>query len=456
MTVEALETLLGQRDALARREVGAVELVERSLARIEAIAPLNAFLTVVAERALDEARRHDAAGPGGSRGALAGVPIAVKDLEDTAGVRTTYGSVRFADHVPDVDSAVVARLRAAGAIVVGKTNTPAFGLISETKNRLAPPCANPHDPARTAGGSSGGSAVAVATGAVALATGSDAAGSINVPAAFCGVVGMKPSVGLVPHVPPSPALMPLISVGPLTTNVDDAALALGVMAGYDPRDPMSRPAPATDRLAAARAGLPEGLRVAWSSEVGGAVVDHAVARASAAAAAALAEAGCLVRDDAPDLEDPMGLYLDLYVTDSRQAGFSDPATWGELYPESLVELRDRPALSGEEYARVLNRWWRYRAAWAEFFTRHDLLVAPTTACTAFAHDTMPTTLGGRPVEAVWTTWMPFTPLFNLTGQPCASVPYGVDPGGLPIGVMVVGAPGADDLVLAAARSLLGR
>ena len=150
------------------------------------------------------------------------------------------------------------------------------------------------------------------------------------------------------------------------------------------------------------------------------------------------------------------MLLDLYVTDARQAGFRDPATWEELYPESLAELRDRPALTGEEYAAVLNRWWRYRGAWVEFFTRYDLLVVPTTACTAFVHDQMPHTLGGRPVEPVWTTWMPFTPLFNMTGQPCASVPLAKDRDGLPIGVMVVGPPGGDERVLAGARALLGR
>ena len=445
-------TLTEMSQAVAHREVSARELVMASLERIGDTAELNAFLTVCAERALDEADQidnHDAH----AGGVLRGVPIAVKDLHDTEGVRTTYGSVRFADNVPDRDCAVVARLRAAGAIVVGKTNTPAFGLISETKNRLGPPCANPYDPSRTAGGSSGGSAVAVAVGAVPLATGSDAAGSINVPSAFCGVFGFKPSLGLVANVPASTSLLPFISSGPITRTVEDAALSMDVLAGYDPRDPMSATSPVGSFRDALGEPLPSGLRVAYSSDLGRFPVDDEIAAAVDRTAARLADYGCVVARDHPRFEDPMRLYVGLYVPDARQSGFDDPATWTELFPESLAELRDVPDSSAEQYAGLWNKWWVLKAAAREFFTRYDVLVVPTTATTAFAHDSMPDVIGGTSTDPVWTTWMPFTPIFNMTGQPCATVPAGLSPQGLPIGVLIVGAVGADALVLRVAREL---
>lgn len=448
-------TMVGMARAVARREVSARELVETSLARIAEADHLRAFLTLCAERALAEADRVDRAASSGEGGSLAGVPIAVKDLHDTEGVRTTYGSLRFADHVPEADCAVVARLRAAGAIIVGKTNTPAFGLISETKNRLGPPCANPHDPARTAGGSSGGSAVAVAVGAVPMATGSDAAGSINVPSAFCGTVGFKPSVGVVPSVPAGTCLAPFTSSGPITRTVEDAALAMDVLAGYDPRDPMSWSRATGPFASALESPLPAGLRVAYSTDLGRYPVDGEIAAAVERAATALDGRGCAVAAAHPRLEDPIGLYVDLYVPDARQAGFDDPATWDELYPEALAELRDGPRQSAEEYARHWNRWWALRATMREFHTRHDVLLVPTTAATAFPHDAMPTAIGGVPVDPVWTTWMPFTPIFNLTGQPCANVPMGFSSTGLPVGVMVVGAVGSDAMVLRVARELVG-
>jgi len=447
-------TLAEMVQALARRDVSARELVEASLKRIDETAGFNAFLTTCPDRARDEANRVDNDPTVFAGGALRGVPIAVKDLHETEGVRTTYGSLRFADHVPDRDCAVVARLRAAGAIVVGKTNTPAFGLISETKNRLGPPCSNPYEPGYTAGGSSGGSAVAVAVGAVPLATGSDAAGSINVPSAFCGVFGFKPSLGLVPNVPASTSLLPFISSGPITRTVEDAALTMDVLAGYDARDPMSRAFPADSFRDALRARLSDGLRVAYSGDLGRFRVDGEIVAAVERTAMSLAGSGCVVTRDHPWLDDPMSLYVGLYVPDARQAGFAEPATWDELFPESLVELRDAPHSSAEQYARLWNKWWALLATMREFFTHYDLLVVPTTAATAFAHDAMPDVIGGMSVDPVWTTWMPFTPVFNMTGQPCANVPVGLSSKGLPIGVLVVGAVGADALVLRVAHELL--
>jgi len=433
-----------------------VELVEDALSAIGSD-PLHAFLTIAGDQARADARRaEELQRRGGLLPPLLGVPVAVKDLHETAGVRTTYGSVRFADHVPDEDCAVVARLREAGAIVVGKTNTPAFGLISETKNRLGPPCANPFDPSRTSGGSSGGSAVAVACGMVPAATGSDAAGSINVPSAFCGVYGFKPSVGLVPSVPPASSLQPFCADGPIARTVEDAGLLLDVLAGYDPRDPISRPTAPVGFAEAAREGLERPLRVAFSEDLGLFDVDDDLRRGVRDVAARLEAESCQIEEAAPVLEDPMGLYLDLYISDARRSFLAEPATLDELFPESVAELRDAPRRTAEEYVDLLERLWSLRASMTAFFTRYDLLVVPTTATPAFPHDRPPAMIGGRPVEPGWTTFMPFTPIVNLTGQPAASVPAGHDTGGLPLGVLLVGAVGADEVVLRASLSLVGR
>jgi aspartyl-tRNA(Asn)/glutamyl-tRNA(Gln) amidotransferase subunit A len=445
-TDEHWPTVLDMVAAVRSGEASPVELVDQALNRITNGDRFEAFLTVSADRARVAAKEaEEIQSRGGVLPPLLGVPIAVKDLQETAGIRTTYGSLRYEANVPTEDCVVVERLRRAGAIVVGKTNVPAFGLLSETKNRLGPPCSNPYDTLRTAGGSSGGSAVAVAT-----------AGSINVPASFCGVYGIKPSLGRVPNVPASDALLLMTSSGPITRTVDDAALLLEVMSGYDPRDPMSLPVPVPHFSTLAREWRPEGLRVAFSTDLGHFAVDSEVAEATRSVASRLEALGCRVAPDRPVLEDPMGLYVGLYVSDSRNAGFTSPEWLSELYPESLAELRDLPALNAEQYVALLNRWLRLKATMTEFFTRHDVLVVPTTAVAAFAHDHIPERIGDREVPDVWTSFMPFTPIVNMTGQPAANVPSGFNREGLPLGALVIGRVGEDELVLQVSRALLGR
>jgi aspartyl-tRNA(Asn)/glutamyl-tRNA(Gln) amidotransferase subunit A len=415
-------TVLDMVAAVRTGEASPVELVDQALDHITSGDHFEAFLTVSAERARIAAKEAEKIQlRGGMLPPLLGVPIAVKDLHETAGIRTTFGSLRYRDNIPTEDCVVVERLRRAGAIVVGKTNVPAFGLLSETKNRLGPPCSNPYDTTRTSGGSSGGSAVAVATGMVPAATGSDAAGSINVPASFCGVYGFKPSLGRVPNVPASDALLLMTSSGPITRTVDDAALLLEVMSGYDSRDPMSLPLPIPSYSTLAGEWKPDGLQVAFSTDLGLFAVDEQVAAATRAVATHLEEWGCRVDADHPAFDDPMGLYVGLYVSDSRNAGFTNSDWLDELYPESLAELRDLPDLSAEQYVALLNRWLRLKATMTEFFTRHDVLIVPTTAVAAFAHDHIPSRIGGRMALDVWTSFMPFTPIVNMTGQPAASV-----------------------------------
>src|SRR5262245_25141407 len=226
-------TLTALSQALAERRLSSREATLASLAAIEAAADLGAFLTVDPDGALTAADEADRRLAAGERTPLLGVPLGVKDLQETAGLRTTYGSLAFRDHVPDADCIAVERLRAAGAVIVGKTNTPAFGLLGETKNRLGPETRNPCDRSLTAGGSSGGSAAAVAAGLVTAATGSDSAGSITAPSAMCGTFGLKPTLGTIPTWPIPDDSMLFLTNGPIAATVADAVALLGVMAGHD-------------------------------------------------------------------------------------------------------------------------------------------------------------------------------------------------------------------------------
>jgi Asp-tRNA(Asn)/Glu-tRNA(Gln) amidotransferase A subunit family amidase len=437
------------------RAVSPVELVQDALSRAERDTT-NSFLTLCGERALGEARVAEALQMRAEElPPLLGVPIGIKDLDETEGVRTTYGSLRFADHVPDEDCVAVARLRAAGAIVIGKTNTPAFGLLGETKNRLGPPCGNPHDPEYTAGGSSGGSAAAVAAGIVPAATGSDSAGSINVPAAWCGVYGLKPTLGRVPQVPVSDSLMMFTVTGPITRTPRDAALLLETMSVYDPRDPMSLNGrvPAYSELI--DTGLPGPLRVGVSTELAGLTADQDVVTGVFAVADRLRSVGCLVEPAEPRLEQTMELYIGLYVPDSRRSGLASPEALSELYPESVAELADLPQATAEDYVALLNRLWRLQGAMREFFSEYDLLLMPTTGTGPFLHDHPPDTVGGRRVTPGWTTFMPFTPIVSMSGQPAANIPAGSASTGLPVGALLVGRHGAEDVLLSVSHALMG-
>jgi Asp-tRNA(Asn)/Glu-tRNA(Gln) amidotransferase A subunit family amidase len=446
-------------ERIRARELSPVELVDACLDRCRAAdEELHAFLTMAADRARAEAARAEReVAEGAALGALHGIPIAVKDLQETAGIRTTYGSLEHAGNVPDEDCAAVERLRRAGAIVVGKTNTCAWGMLGETTNRLGPDARNPHDTTRTPGGSSGGSAAAVAAGLVPLATGTDSAGSITAPASMCGVFGMKPTHGLVPMWPVGGDSLLMNDCGPLTRSVADAAVALDVLAGHDARDPMSLRGPAPRFAAAVAEALAAdrplaGLRVAYSPDLGHFAVDAEVTAVTGTAATAFARLGAKVEAAAPELPSPMELYMPIYATDVR-AGFGASLDGSpDLYDETLDELAANPPMTAEAYVAVLNRLWRFRAAAAAFFAEHDLLLTPATAVTAFAVGEPPARIGGRDVTPGWASFMPFSSPWNLTGQPAASVPCGVSAAGLPVGLMIVGRLGEDELVLRAAAA----
>jgi Asp-tRNA(Asn)/Glu-tRNA(Gln) amidotransferase A subunit family amidase len=449
-------SLLALSQALSARRLSSRQATMATLAAIEQSADLGAFLTLDPEGALTAADEADRRLAAGDRTPLLGVPIGVKDLHETAGLRTTYGALRFRDNVPEADCIAVARLRDAGAVIVGKTNTPAFGLLGETKNRLGPETRNPCDPSLTAGGSSGGSAAAVAAGLVTGATGSDSAGSITAPSAMCGTFGIKPTLGTIPTWPIPDDSMLFLTHGPITATVADAVALLGVMAGHDGRDPIARRAPLPDLEAGlASAGEDEtlsGLHVAWTATLDWFAVDEEVRAAVAATARAVAELGAELDEAAPAVEHPMDLYFPIFGVDTRRGVVSlmEP---DDFYPESAAEFARYPELTAEEHVGLLQRLWRFRSALDDFFGHYDVLLTPATATPAFPLGRHPTSIGGVDVEPGWMTFMPFSAPWNLGTHPTASVPSGTTADGRPVGTMVVAGPGREDLVVRVAAAL---
>ena len=445
--------------AIRSGEISSVEATRACLDRIERHNPmLNAFLTVCPERALEDAARADAAVKAGETGrALLGVPIAVKDLHETAGIRTTFGLAAHAEHVPEADCVMVERLRAAGAVIVGKTNTPALGMLGESKNRLGPDSVNPFDPGRTSGGSSGGSAAAVAAGLVPWATGSDSAGSITQPAAFCGVYGTKPSHGRVPTWPNSDDSLLFADNGPLSDTVADAALMLAVTAGHDSRDPISLRATPPDFVGAAAAGARDarggdrplaGMRVAWSPDLGHFPIDSAVRDIAEEAAKGFEELGATLVEVTPKIENPFDVYMPIYISDLNCVpGDELEAIKKELFEESLREFEEYRLPSAESLVGYRNRLLHFRSAMADVFEDCDLMLTPGTAAVSFPIGNPPSRIGDQELEAGWMTFMPFQITWNMTGQPTAALPCGLDAEGLPVGLLAAARRGCEDALL---------
>ena len=440
------------------RELSPVEVVAAQLARIEALDPkLNAFVTVTAEQALQQADAAERAFAASEVAPpLAGIPFTLKDLTATAGIRTTRGSLLYADWVPDYDAPLAQRLLAAGGILLGKTNTPELGWKGDSGNRVNGPTHNPWQHGRTAGGSSGGAAASVAMGMGVMAQGTDGAGSIRIPSGFCGTFGHKPSWGLVPQYPAS--VVPLLShAGPITRTVRDAALFMDVTVGPDPLDSFSLPAslPAVDgaktTFVDALQGDVTGLRIAWSPDLGTAAVDPHVRNVAAAAARRFEELGCHVEEAHPPLADPWEIVHTIWST-----GFAG------AYRDRLDQVRDQmdPGLvqvieaglqfSAADLAAAHLRRDEYFHGWREFLQNYDLMLTPTLPITAFeAGLDHPGQIQGR--KTSYLSWTAFTYPVNLTGQPVASVPCGfVD--GLPVGLQIIGRWRDDPTVLRAAAA----
>lgn len=440
--------------AIRARKLSPVEVTTAILARIEQVNPkVNAYCTIVAEAALAEAKLAEAAVmQGRPLGPLHGVPISFKDLTPTAGIRTTFGSKIFEHHVPQEDAVVVERARRAGAIILGKTNTPEFGCKGVTDNRIFGHTRNPWSLDRITGGSSGGAAAALAAGLGPLAEGSDLAGSIRVPASCCGVVGLKPSLGRIPRYPSLNGWTSFSCLGPMARTVRDAALLLSVMAGPDDRDPQSLPATGEDFARAAEGGI-RGLRVAWSPDLGYAAVEPEVRQLCESAAKTFATLGCVVEEAHPGFDDSEPIFLDLSAGLRTAAYGGYLAEWkDQMDPILVARILRGQQLSAVDYEKATHRRTALWQAVRKFFERYDLLLTPTIAVAPFPIGAgLPTEIAGRAVN-VPLGWMPFTYSFSLTGQPAISVPCGWTAEGLPVGLQIVGHRFADAMVLRAAAA----
>jgi aspartyl-tRNA(Asn)/glutamyl-tRNA(Gln) amidotransferase subunit A len=440
--------------ALVRdKQLSPVELTAALLARIEAINPrLNAYCLVAADLARAAAKEAEIAvmkrepiGP------LHGVPVSLKDMLYTRGLRTTGGSRLFADLIPEEDAVPVGRLRAAGAVILGKTNTSEFGHKALTDNLLFGPTRNPWDPERTPGGSSGGAAAAVAAGLGPVGIGTDGGGSVRIPAALCGLVGFKPSYGRIPQGVGFPGWDHVGHVGPLTRTVGDAALVLDVLAGGDDRDRISLPREPGSYLDACEQDV-KGLHVAWTPDLGYAAVDERVLEVSGNAAAEFEELGCHVEVVNPGWENPEEAFATI-VAAQFYAAWSDalPARESDLDPTLVRFVRRGGAVTAREYLTAMARVHAYWQEVQLFLARFDLLLTPSTAVPAFPLGTgVPRDIAGQAVSVLG--WMPFTYPFNLTGQPAISVPAGFTEDGLPVGLQIVGRRHADRTVLSAAAA----
>jgi amidase len=425
--------------AIRRRELSAREVVGWHLDRIAAVNPrINAVVSLRPDEALAEADAADRrAAAGAPLGPLHGLPIAIKDLEDTAGIRTTYGSTMFADHVPVVDSLLVQRLRAAGAIVVGKTNTPEFGVGSHTFNEVFGPTRNPWALDRSAGGSSGGAGAALAAGLVPIADGSDHGGSIRNPASFNNVVGLRPTPGLVPSSGSGDGWDPATVLGPMARTVGDLALILAAISGPDPRSPLSHGDPA--EFCGDLAGDIAGMRVAWCPDLGELPIEPPVVAVLGQARDRLTALGCIVEDVALDLTRADEAFETLRALGfARAFGDSLPALRETAKDTVVWNIERGLALDGPTIARALAKRTEIFTMFVGILERFDVLAAPSAQVVPFpieqeypvqvAGVTMPHYLG----------WMRVCSRISLSAHPAVAVPAGFTDDGLPVGLQFVG------------------
>jgi Asp-tRNA(Asn)/Glu-tRNA(Gln) amidotransferase A subunit family amidase len=441
-------------DVRGRRRT-ATEVIDEALDRIAgANGALNAFCEVRPRAARAAAAALDAriaAGEGSAEALpLAGVPVAVKDVIWEAGVEATDGSRSLLGFLPKESATVAERLTAAGAIIVGRTNVPEFCYRGICANDLYGVTSNPWDVGRTPGGSSGGSAAAVAAGLVPLAIGTDGGGSIRIPSSFCGVAGFKATFGVVPREPQWPGWLTLTHVGPIAFTVRDCALMLSVIAGPDHRDPMSLP-PLGRELGARDRGDLRGLRVAYSEDLGYVPIDDGVRRAFRAAIERFASLGAelVAAQPAPFSPNPVDIWNTLTTTDNLTSEGPLLETGG-VGADARGLIEPGADVSGLDYVRARNAQWEYACAWSRFMADYDLLLTPTMECVAFEHGaTGPATIAGEPIGEFYDDFCHFCYPFNLTGQPAISVPMGTAEHGLPVGLQIVGRRFEDDLVLGA-------
>jgi amidase len=414
-------------------------LLEDFLQQIAAVNPqVNAIVTLDTESARATAAALDREQAAGRMGPLHGLPIAVKDLAATRGMRTTLGSPIYADWVPDYDELFVERLRAAGANIIGKTNTPEFGAGSQTFNPVFGATRNPYDLSRTCGGSSGGAAVALACGMLPLADGSDLGGSLRNPAAFCNVVGFRPSPGRVPSWPKQFSSDALAVHGPMARNVADVALLLSVMAGPDPRVPISLSDPgATMRRPLARDF--RGARIAWSPDLGGYDVDPVITHVLERALPVFETLGCAVHCATPDLADADRIFRTLRAWTFLARSRDDYLHHRDRMKDTLIwNIEQGLALTADDVANAEIKRSALIARVADFFETYDFLLCPATQVPPFpVTEDWVRVINGKPM-ATYLDWMGVCCAITVTGLPAISVPAGFTDEGLPVGLQIVG------------------
>ena len=423
---------------IRRGDVSAREVMSAHLARIERVNPrVNAIVTLVADRAMAEAARaDDAAARGGPTGVLHGLPVAHKDLFDTAGIRTTKGSPFYRDHVPTRDALTVVRMRAAGAISVGKTNTPEMGAGSQTFNTVFGATRNPYDLTKTCGGSSGGSAVALACGMVPLADGSDVGGSLRNPAAFCNVVGLRPSPGRVPT--ETNGWSPFSVWGPMARSVADAALLLSAIAGPDPRSPLTiNEDPARFRAPLERTF--NGARVAWWQGLGGLPVEPEIRTVIDANRRVFESLGCVTEDAEPDFSG----VADAFPVLRYASGYAQNAPLVRQRPEWVkdtirYEVAEAERLTAADVGRAMVRQALMYEQSRQFFEQYDYFVLPVTQVAPFDVTVpYPTSIAGTAMTT-YIDWMRTCWYVTFMATPAISVPAGFTAAGLPVGLQIVG------------------
>ena len=425
---------------IRQRDLSAVEVMEAHLRQIEQVNPtVNAIITLLPERAMDGARAADAAlARGEAVGPLHGLPVAHKDLTATKGIRTTRGSLLFKDNVPDQDALVVERLRLAGVITIGKTNVPEFGAGSQTFNPVFGATLNPYDTGKTCGGSSGGAAVALACGMLPLADGSDTGGSLRNPAAFCNVVGFRPSPGRVPNWPTQTGWFTYGVQGPMARTVDDAALMLSTMAGPDPRSPIAIAEPGS-KFAVDLGRDFKGTCIAWSRNLGDLPIDRRVATVLEAQRHVFSDMGCIVEEGQPDFTDADEIFK-LWRAWSFELSYTD------LIRDHRDEIKETVIWNAEEGLKISGPQLA-RAEWKRtelfqrmrlFMQKHEFLIAPVTQVPPFpVTQEYITAVEGVPM-ATYIDWMKSCYYITVTGHPAISVPAGFTPEGLPVGIQIVG------------------
>ncbi len=434
--------------AIADRELSVLDVLMAFLNRIDRINPaVNAIVTLCPEEALAQATAMDQSFTAGTEKPLYGLPIAIKDLVLTRGIRTTMGSPIYADFVPDIDELYIERLKAAGAIIIGKTNTPEFGAGSQTFNPVFGATRNPYDLTRTCGGSSGGAAVALACEMLPIADGNDLGGSLRNPASFCNVVGFRPTPGRVPNWPKQFSSDQFGVTGPMARSVEDAALLLSVMAGPDQRVPISLSEPGVDFLGPLACDV-KGMRFAWSSDLGGNPVDPEVTAVLEQALPVFEDLGGFIDAADPDLQDAEEIF-------STFRAWMFLAKFGEDYRERAHLMKDTVRWNIEEGLKLtladLTAATTKHATLVEriarFFDIYDILLCPSAQVPPFplvqewVHS-----INGIELET-YLDWMAVCWAITVTGCPAISVPAGFTESGLPVGIQIVGARGRDRQVL---------